>query len=218
MVLGQGIRVSRTVLSPQARSGTHAECPRPCPGMVSDKAIACPELTEWDKALVCPELCPIRHGSGQSPRVPNCAQYPGTVWDTCRVSQAWFGTRHGLGHNNDQCTCGLQKCTREAKDRGDDVRTAEADQRDVDQLPQDWACPDDEDGTSLTARRIGRRPERHPIRGRAGTEVMEAQAVRVKKPAPYCKVHTARSGTPISNLIAAQELRRDAPHPYGEEL
>ncbi|KAI8487293.1 hypothetical protein Bbelb_350910 [Branchiostoma belcheri] len=28
---------------------------------------------------------------------------------------------------------------RDAKDRGDDVRTAEADQRDVDQLPQDWA-------------------------------------------------------------------------------
>ncbi|KAI8494963.1 Cysteine-rich secretory protein 2 [Branchiostoma belcheri] len=33
------------------------------------------------------ELCPVRHGSGQSPRVPNCAQSPGTVWDTLRVSQ-----------------------------------------------------------------------------------------------------------------------------------
>ncbi|KAI8487312.1 hypothetical protein Bbelb_351100 [Branchiostoma belcheri] len=85
--LGQGIRVSQTVLSPQARFGTRAECPRPCPNMVWDKAIACPELTEWDKALVCPELCPVRHGSGQSPRVPNCAQSPGTVWDTRRVSQ-----------------------------------------------------------------------------------------------------------------------------------
>ncbi|KAI8482574.1 hypothetical protein Bbelb_397220 [Branchiostoma belcheri] len=42
--LGQGIRVSRTVLSPQARFGTRAECPRPCPGMVWDKAIACPEM------------------------------------------------------------------------------------------------------------------------------------------------------------------------------
>ncbi|KAI8490503.1 hypothetical protein Bbelb_317710 [Branchiostoma belcheri] len=29
--------------------------------------------TEWDKALLdlCPELCPVRHGSGQSPRVPD---------------------------------------------------------------------------------------------------------------------------------------------------
>ncbi|KAI8496773.1 hypothetical protein Bbelb_254280 [Branchiostoma belcheri] len=29
---------------PQARFGTRAECPRPCPGMVWDKAVACPEL------------------------------------------------------------------------------------------------------------------------------------------------------------------------------
>ncbi|KAI8490243.1 hypothetical protein Bbelb_319810 [Branchiostoma belcheri] len=42
--LGQGIRVSQTMLSPQARFGTRAECPRPCPGMVWDKAMACPEL------------------------------------------------------------------------------------------------------------------------------------------------------------------------------
>ncbi|KAI8486033.1 hypothetical protein Bbelb_361330 [Branchiostoma belcheri] len=40
--LGQGIRVSRTVLSPQARFETRDECPRPCPGMVRDKIIACP--------------------------------------------------------------------------------------------------------------------------------------------------------------------------------
>ncbi|KAI8498259.1 hypothetical protein Bbelb_242030 [Branchiostoma belcheri] len=55
--LGHGIRVSRTVLSPQARGhvpsvpdrvrarfGTLGACPRPCSGMVWDKAIACPEL------------------------------------------------------------------------------------------------------------------------------------------------------------------------------
>ncbi|KAI8482820.1 hypothetical protein Bbelb_394820 [Branchiostoma belcheri] len=42
--LGQGIRVSQTMLSPQARFGTRAECLRPCPSMVWDKAMACPEL------------------------------------------------------------------------------------------------------------------------------------------------------------------------------
>ncbi|KAI8511923.1 hypothetical protein Bbelb_110230 [Branchiostoma belcheri] len=31
-------RVSQTVLSPEARFGTRAVCPKPCPGMVWDKA------------------------------------------------------------------------------------------------------------------------------------------------------------------------------------
>ncbi|KAI8506833.1 hypothetical protein Bbelb_152720 [Branchiostoma belcheri] len=90
--LGQGIRVSQTVLSPQARFGTRIQCPRPCPGMVWDKAIACPELTVPDQARfgtvpACPELCSVpRHSLGHAPCVPNHAQ-------------AWFGTRHGLGHN-----------------------------------------------------------------------------------------------------------------------
>ncbi|KAI8494487.1 hypothetical protein Bbelb_277130 [Branchiostoma belcheri] len=137
--LGQGIRVSQAMPSPQAQFGTRAECPRPCPGMVWDKAMATalnehfvylqvdllysvvdtrqdypdpcvglvdkqvlflidrlhPQITEWDKALMCPKLCPVRHGSGQSPHVPNCAQSQGTVWDTRRVSQIM--PRHGLG-------------------------------------------------------------------------------------------------------------------------
>ncbi|KAI8509524.1 hypothetical protein Bbelb_133720 [Branchiostoma belcheri] len=61
--------------------------------------------TEWDRALVCPELCPVRHGSRQSPRVPECnvdlpqarfgtptvcpKPYPCTVWDKAQ-----------LGHNS----------------------------------------------------------------------------------------------------------------------
>ncbi|KAI8485036.1 hypothetical protein Bbelb_372820 [Branchiostoma belcheri] len=109
--LGQGTRVSQTVLSPQARLGTRAECPRPCPSMVWDKDFVYlqvdllysvvdtrqdypdPCVGLVDKQVLFPipglslELCPVRHGSGQSPRVPNCAQTPVTVWDTRRVSQ-----------------------------------------------------------------------------------------------------------------------------------
>ncbi|KAI8484875.1 hypothetical protein Bbelb_374720 [Branchiostoma belcheri] len=58
--LGQGHRVSRTVLCPQARFCTRAECPKPCPGIV------------WDKAIACPELC----------SVPRRGLEQGTVWDT----------------------------------------------------------------------------------------------------------------------------------------
>ncbi|KAI8496774.1 scavenger receptor [Branchiostoma belcheri] len=39
-------------------------------------------------------VCPIRHGSGQSSRVPECRFTPSTVWDTRRVSQTV--PRHGL--------------------------------------------------------------------------------------------------------------------------
>ncbi|KAI8507085.1 hypothetical protein Bbelb_155240 [Branchiostoma belcheri] len=55
--------------------------------------------TEWDTALVCSELCPVRHGSGQSPRFPDCRLAPGTVWDTRRVSQTV--PRHCLGQGTD---------------------------------------------------------------------------------------------------------------------
>ncbi|KAI8491668.1 mediator complex subunit Med15 [Branchiostoma belcheri] len=67
------------------------------------------------------------------------------------------------------------------------------------------------DGTSPTARRIARRPEGDPIRGRAGTEA--AHAVRAKRvrivlwniwnPRAVPLVIT-RAGTPVSNVIAAQ--------------
>ncbi|KAI8482821.1 hypothetical protein Bbelb_394830 [Branchiostoma belcheri] len=55
---------------------------------------------------MCPKLCPVRHGSGQSPRVPNCTQSEGTVWDTRRVSQIM--PRHGLGQGTVRDTTGVQ--------------------------------------------------------------------------------------------------------------
>ncbi|KAI8484466.1 hypothetical protein Bbelb_377370 [Branchiostoma belcheri] len=60
--------------------------------------------------------------------------------------------------------------------------------------------------TSPTARRIARRPEGDPIRGRAGTESdaeYTARAVRGKNPRAVPLV-TTRAGTPVSNVIAAQ--------------
>ncbi|KAI8483387.1 hypothetical protein Bbelb_388500 [Branchiostoma belcheri] len=111
--LGKGIRVSRTVLSSQARFRTRAECPRPCQGMVWDKAIACPELfapearfwtnTLFIYKLICSSLSWIRVRTIQIRAwgwwISITGLSLGTVWDTRRVSQAWFGTRHGLGHN-----------------------------------------------------------------------------------------------------------------------
>ncbi|KAI8505683.1 hypothetical protein Bbelb_168720 [Branchiostoma belcheri] len=81
-------------------------------------------------------------------------------------------------------------------------------------------------GTSPTARRIARRPEGDPIRGRAGTEALHAVrakrvrivlwniwkgwAVRGKNPRAVPLVIT-RAGTPVSNVIAAQRVIPVAP-------
>ncbi|KAI8516751.1 hypothetical protein Bbelb_053320 [Branchiostoma belcheri] len=79
--LGQGIRVSRTVLSPQARFETCDECPKPCLGMncarsgtVRDSSRVCRNVdlqqARFGTHAVCPKPC------------------KGTVWDKAR-----FGTQ-----------------------------------------------------------------------------------------------------------------------------
>ncbi|KAI8500660.1 hypothetical protein Bbelb_214780 [Branchiostoma belcheri] len=90
----------------RAQNGTQPDCPEPCPEVLSIIVIGDNQA---------------RFGTRPS-RVPNCAQSPGTVWDTHRVSQtmprhglgqgtvwdthrvsqtmqARFGTKHGLGRN-----------------------------------------------------------------------------------------------------------------------
>ncbi|KAI8516318.1 hypothetical protein Bbelb_048990 [Branchiostoma belcheri] len=98
-ILGQGIRVSRTVLSPQAQFGTRAECHRPCPGMNCARSGTARDSSRVSQTVLSPEarfgtraVCPngTRHGLGHNMPV---ARFDGhIVW---RADDKWARIRRG---------------------------------------------------------------------------------------------------------------------------